>query len=352
MNSRVSPRAWASALALLLAACNASNADNDKATKADAPKSAVEVDAATVRVADMPLRLNVIGSLRANETADIAPEVAGRISQIGFREGQSVRKGQLLFQLEDSVYRAQRDQSAAGLEIARSNLKRAREMAERHMISSQSLEESQSTVDQQAANLRLYEAQLKRLSLVAPFDGVAGLRQVSPGDFVAVGQTLVTVQGMDPLKAEFRVPEQYLAQLKPGLPIQLRVDTYADQVFNGKIFAVDATVGSETRTINVRATLPNPDKQLKPGQFARVALELPDTGKSLAVPEEAVFPLDNRNYVYLIRDGVVEQREVQIGTRIPGTAQVLDGLAEGDAIITEGLQKVSPGDNVRIRSLS
>jgi membrane fusion protein (multidrug efflux system) len=331
-------------LAGLLTGC-----DRDTAEAAKRPPEAALVEATTVQSGTLTRRITAVGSLRSDESVTVTAEVSGRIVTIGFQEGQPVRRGQLLFALDDAVDRAGVAQARAALALAQRNQERGLELFERKLISQQERDTLRAALDSAAAELALAEAQLAKMRISAPFDAVAGLRSVSPGDYVSPGQALVNLESVGDLKIDFRVPELALSQLAVGQALDIRIDAYPQQLFRGEVYAIEPRVADATRSIGLRARLPNPEGQLRSGLSARVVLETASIPDAVLAPEQAIFPRGEQQFVYVIEDGKAVLRPVQVGQREPGRAEIVEGLKPGETLIIAGLQKIGAGSAVRIQ---
>jgi membrane fusion protein (multidrug efflux system) len=234
----------------------------------------------------------------------------------------------------------------AGLDKQR--MERAADLHKKGFISQQALDEMQSTYARSAAKLREDEAKLAKSEIRAPFSGVAGLRQVSEGAFVAAGTDIARLEKIDQLKLDFRVPETYFAQLKSGLGVSLAVDAFPQASFPGRIYAIEPAVDEQTRTVLVRARVANPQLRLRPGMFARVQLTLGARENAVWIPEEAIVPRGQDSYVFRVVDGKAELVPVQTGTRKVGEVEIMKGIAAGDIVVTEGTQRLAPGMQVSI----
>jgi membrane fusion protein (multidrug efflux system) len=316
--------------------------------QAPKPAAALPVKAVPAKLARATLETGAIGSLRADESVVIRPEIAGRIDRIAFEEGQSVRKGALLATLDAAETRALVASSRAQAGLDKQRLERAADLQKKGFISQQALDEMQSNYARSAAKLREDEAKLAKSQIRAPFSGVAGLRQVSEGAFVAAGTDIARLEKIDQLKLDFRIPETYLAQLKPGLAVSVAVDAFPQAGFPGKIYAIEPAVDEQTRTVLARARVANPELKLRPGMFARVQLTLGVRENAVWIPEEAIVPRGQDSYVYRVVDGKVELVVVQTGTRKVGEVEILKGIAAGDVVVTEGTQRLVPGMQVSI----
>jgi len=277
----------------------------------------------------------------------LRPEVAGRIQAIEFKEGQPVRRGQTLIRLDDSVPRAELEQARANLTLAQSHYRRAVELQGKGFVSQQARDEAASTLKVQQAAVSLAQARLDKMTISAPFSGMVGLRSVSVGDYVSEGQDLAPLEAIDPLKVDFRVPEMYLSKVQVGQRLLLRLDALPGEEREGAVYAVSPLVDAGGRSILLRATVANQDAKLRPGMFARVQLYFRED-KALVAPEAALAPSGETQYVYRVRDGVAERREVTIGERREGQVEILTGVVAGDQLVVSGLQRVTDGAPVQV----
>ncbi|MGE8619597.1 MAG: efflux RND transporter periplasmic adaptor subunit [Achromobacter spanius] len=311
------------------------------------PAAPVRVEVATVKEIPFARGLSAVGSLRSDESVVLRPEVAGRIQSIEFKEGQPVARGQVLIRLDDSVPRAELAQARANLTLAQSHYRRAVELQGKGFVSQQARDESASTLKVQEAAVALAQARLDKMTISAPFAGIVGLRSVSVGDYVNQGQDLAPLEAIDPLKVDFRVPEMYLSKVRMGQQLTLRLDALPGQERQGQVYAVSPLVDAGGRSILLRATVANNDAVLRPGMFARVQL-LFNQDKALVAPEAALSPSGETQYVYRVKDGKAERREVTIGERREGRVEILTGVAVDDQLVVAGIQRVTDGAAVNV----
>ncbi len=307
----------------------------------------IPVETAAVTVGPIQRRLTAVGSLRSNESVIIRPEIAGRIAEFKFDEGQRVSKGQPLVVLDDSVWRAEVEQAQAALELAQSNYDRAVDLLKRKVGTSKARDETLAELRADQAALELAKAKLAKTVIRAPFDGVVGLRKVSVGDFVDVGKDIVNLEQIDPLKADFRVAEVYVGAVKRGQRLELGADAFPGEHFAGEVYAVDPLIDESGRSILLRAKLPNPDGRLRPGLFVRVSLVLNERDDAIQVPEQALVPQGQDQFVFKVADGKAAHTKVQVGIRRDGMAEITDGLAPGDVVVTAGQLKIRDGVQVK-----
>jgi len=306
------------------------------------------VKAGIVHTDTIKEEINAVGTLLANESVMIRPERDGRIAQIHFAEGQLVRKGTKLVSLDASETRAQLAAARAEATLNRNRLKRAQDLKEKNFISAEALDVARENLNQSVAREEEVKSRLEKMTILAPFEGVAGLRQVSPGAYVKAGQDIARLEGIGTLKLDFRVPELYLGQVRPEQRVQVRVDAFPGETFVGAIYAVEPAVDEQTRTVLLRARVPNRDVRLKPGMFARVSLVLGERNNALLVPEQAIVPRGSENFVFRIVDGKAVLAKVELGARRTGEVEIVKGLSAGDNIVVDGQLKLKPGVPVMV----
>jgi membrane fusion protein (multidrug efflux system) len=282
--------------------------------------------------------LQTVGSLRADESVVVRPEVAGRIVRIHFEEGGRVSGGQPLFSLDADVARAALAEAQANLANSNAAAARAEQLIGEKLIARADYDQltAQRAVDR--ARVASAQAALAKMTLRAPFAGQVGLREVSVGDFVSAGDELVTLVRTDPIEVDFSVPETRLGTLRPGQSIQVTVDAYPGDVFGGEVVAIAPTVDVNSRSVQLRARVANPDGRLVPGQFARLQLGEGAT-QALLVPEQALMQQGEERFVYTVVDGKAKRTVIETGARVPGKVEVTSGLQAGDVVITAGQAK-------------
>jgi membrane fusion protein (multidrug efflux system) len=306
-----------------------------------------EVVVAVASVEPFPLSAEALGNVRANEAVEIRPEITAAVVDIQFKEGQSVQQGDVLLRLESSEPLADVAAARAALVDSESQYRRAAELFKTKVVSASQLEQLEAQRDADLAAVRAAEARLNHTVLRAPFAGQLGLRRVSLGSIVSPSTVITTLDDISAVKLDFDVPEVFLARLQPGLTVTARSAAWSDIEFRGQVTSIDTRVDPVTRTVTVRALLPNDEARLRPGMFLTVTV-LKDDVVALMVPEQAIVPERSKQYVFVVdAEGVVQRREVRTGRRRPGEIEVVDGLAAGERVITEGTQKVRPGQPVR-----
>jgi membrane fusion protein (multidrug efflux system) len=322
---------------------------NVSASAAEAPpRDVAAVEAARVTVDTVVEDLRAVGTLRPNEAIAVAPEIAGRIARMPFKEGQAVQAGAVLVELDASILRAELAKARSDLTLSRANLERVAALAKRGLATRRSLDEGRAALQVAQADHELAQARLEKATLKAPLSGVIGLRTVSVGAYVTPGQSIVELADIDPVKAEFRVPELALPALRRGQPIRVTVDALPGKTFEGEIDAIDPIVDVAGRAVRLRARIANPRRELSPGLFARVQIVLERRENALLVPESAVFAEGTRRFVYKVVAGRAVRTGVQLGQRRPGQVEVRKGLSRGDVVVTAGQQQINDGATVDV----
>lgn len=311
------------------------------------------VEVGKVEVMALADDAQAVGSLRSRQGVMLRPEVSGRVAAIGFIEGQRVRQGQLLVQLDDTLQQAQLKQAQAQASIARTNLQRNRELVLENFVSQSAVDQSAAALEVAEAQVALSKAQLERMRIVAPFDGVAGIRNVNLGDYVRDGADLVNIEDLSQVLVDFRLPERFVARVKTGQVVEVSLDALPGQRFTGRIDALDSVIDANGRSLLVRARLDNPGGVLKSGLFARTRIVFSMRENALVVPEEALVPLGGKQYLFKVvggQDGKVANRiEAKIGLRLPGKVEILEGLAAGDLVVTAGQGRLGRGEAAPVR---
>jgi membrane fusion protein (multidrug efflux system) len=313
----------------------------------------VPVEVGKVEVMTLYDDAQAVGSLRSRQGVMLRPEVSGRISKLGFVDGQAVKRGQLLVQLDDTLQQAQVKQAMAQASIARTNLQRNRELVAQNFVSQSAVDQTAAALEVAEAQVALARAQLSRMRIVAPFDGIAGIGLVNLGDYVKDGADLVNIEDVSSMLVDFRLPERLLSRLKIGQPVDVVLDGMPGRNFAGQVEAVDSQLDADGRSLLVRARLDNRDRVLRPGMFARTRIVFAMRDKALVVPEEALVPQGGKQYLVKVIEtpnGKLTQRiEAKLGLRVPGKAEIVEGLNAGDVVITAGQAKVMRADGVPIK---
>ncbi len=295
--------------------------------------------------------LSLVGSVTANEQIEVKAESEGFVESIRFKEGQPVEKGTILVTLDETKLQAALEEAEASLKLSRQTFDRSKELLAARLVSQQDFDQATSrlTVDEAAVAGR--RRQLKEARVAAPFSGIVGARQVSPGQLVNRSMTLTWLVDLDPVKVEFNVPERFISQIQTGQEIAVSVAAWQGQPFRGKVFFVAPFVDVVSRTILVKAEISNKDRHLKPGMFASLDLTLQIRDNAVVIPEAALSQLldgDRAMVMVVAADSTVSLKPVKIGVRLPGRVEVREGLEGGENVVVEGLQKIAPGMKVEL----
>jgi len=351
----------AAAAAALLSGCGSKSDATAGQQKPDAAKPAPAAQAAApAKPAGLPVRaapvktgkvsddVSAVGTLLAEESVVIRPEIDGRIVGLHFEEGQVVSAGTRLVSLDSAEYVAQLAAVRADLKTEEQRLSRTRELQQQNFISKDALEVQVGNVDRLKAREAEAQSKLDKAIIRAPFSGTVGLRLVSPGAYVKAGQDIVRLESTGNIKADFRVPELYMSKIRPDQHVALRLDAYPGEEFPGRVYAIEPVVDERTRTVLMRARVPNKANKLKPGMFVRVSVTLENRPNALIVPEQAIWPQGRDTFVFRVVDGAASLTKIEIGNRQPGQVEVLSGLTSGDVVITEGQIKLRDGAPVSV----
>lgn len=343
--------------ALTAAGCGSKN-DATVGPKADAPKSAVQaqapkpaglpVKAVPVEVGKVSDEVTAVGSLLAEESVIIRPEIDGRVIGLHFQEGHAVTAGTRLVTIDSTEYEAQAAAVRADLKTEEQRLVRTKELYQQNFISKDALDVQLGAVDRYKAHLAEAESRVAKTVIRAPFSGTVGLRMISPGAYVKAGADIVRIESIGTIKADFRIPELYMSKLGTNQEIAIRLDAYPGEEFRGRIYAVEPVVDEQTRTILMRARIPNKGNKLKPGMFVRVAVTLANRPNAIIVPEQAIWPQGQDNFVFRVVDGKAALTKIQIGNRQPGRVEIVQGLSATDTVVTEGQIKLRDGAPVMV----
>lgn len=303
---------------------------------------------ARAAIMDFPLTVEALGTARANESIDVRPQVSETVTAIHFIEGQKVEAGEILLELENTEALAAVAAAKAELADSESQVRRARELYKTKAVSASETEQLVARRDADRAALDAAESRLGDTVIRAPFAGRVGLRRISLGSLVNSNTVITTLDDTDTIKLDFDVPETHLARLVEGLLVTAQSAAWPEVLFRGRIAAVDTRVDPVSRTILVRALIPNDEGLLRPGMFLTVTVLKKDIS-ALMIPEQAIVPERSEQFVFVVDSaGVVERRTVQTGRRRPGQVEILSGLDDGEQVIVEGTQKARPGEPVTI----
>lgn len=334
----------------ILTLCFNSNifaADPPPAAKPSAPPP-TPVEVAQVKVDTVTEEVSAVGTLKPDESVVIKSEVAGRIQTLEFAEGQKVEAGTPLILLDASEYKALLEQNNATLVLNKQSYDRTKDLFAKQLTSHQALDEAKSKLDESKAKLAVDKVRLDKMTIKAPFSGILGLREVSQGAYIVPGQNLIRLDKLDTIKLDFRIPEVYLSKINRGQTVTVTLDSFPTKEFTGKVYAMDLAVDEDSRTLLLRAKLPNPNLELQGGLFARVKLVLSQREKALLIPEQAIVPQGGDSFVFKIQEDKAILTKIKLGQRRTGDVEVIEGLNASDLVITAGQMKLRPNAPITI----
>ncbi len=323
-----------------------------EAVASTAPRSgsgsgSVAVIAAIVRAERLVSQINALGTAHANEAVEITSKVSNTVMVVRFTDGQRVQRGQVLVELDSAQTRADLAAAEAASAESASQVKRSRDLIQSRVISESQFEQLEATMKANDARVAAARSHVDDTVIRAPFAGRVGLRRVSVGSLVNPGTTITTLDDLSVIKVDFSVPENFLAGLRDGLKVTATAAAFPGRDFTGAVTGVDSRIDAVTRSVTVRAVVPNPELLLKPGMFLNVTLAR-DEHDALMVPEAALMPEQSRQFLFIVEEGRATRREVRIGRRQPGRVEIITGLKSGEQVIVEGTQKVREGGAVRV----
>ena len=305
----------------------------------------VGVVTAEASVGELGLEIEAIGNAVANESTEITSRTVNTVTAIHFTEGQLVKKGAVLVEFDSIQSRSDLAAAEAALAESSAQFKRSRELFSTHALSQSQLDTLEATLKSNEARVAAARSKVNDTIIRAPFSGRVGFRRISVGSLVSPGTIISTLDDTALMKLDFSVPQAYMFALQPGLRIAAQIAGVPNQTFNGKVTTLDSRVDPVTRSIVVRAELPNEKGILKPGMFMTAKVSAPST-QALLVPEGAIVPEQGKSFVFVVKDGVASKREVVTGRRKPGQVQITEGLKGGERVVVEGTQKVRDGGPV------
>ncbi|MFZ1219998.1 MAG: efflux RND transporter periplasmic adaptor subunit [Chthoniobacterales bacterium] len=314
------------------------------------------VTSAEVKLGDWQPMLSAVGSVSPVQGAMISAELAGTVAEIDFDSGKLVKKGDVLLQLDASAEEAQMRSAEADAELAKKDFERAQDLAARKVISPAELDAAQSKYSQKKAAVENMQSVIDKKKIRAPFDGIAGIRAVNPGQMVKVGDALVSLQAMDRVYVDFSLPQQQLADVKQDLPVKVTTDAIPNREFEGKLTAINSAIDPATRNVSLQASLENSDHALRAGMFVRVRVLLPQQSQTLFIPSTAVSYAPYGNSIFVIEKKadektktealVLRQAFIRTGETRGDFVAVTDGAKVGEQIVSSGVFKLRNGMNV------
>lgn len=306
------------------------------------------VEATVVKAVNIPLEVNAIGTVVA-KSVEITPALAGHVQKILFRDGSFVKQNIPLIQLDNAIYKAKYASATAQEVFSEATYKRMRLLGKRGVIAKQAIEQAEADFKEKRAAAQENEVILNKMLLKAPFAGVVGKTKVNPGDYVTVGQGVVTLTDIKHLRIEYNVPEKYLPLLKGGQEVKITTATYPEKIFVGNLLFISPTINTDNRSISLYAEIANENNLLAAGMFVDVAQSLGTEEQVLMIPARSLVPILDGEEVYKIVNGKAFATSIVIGKRIGESVQVIEGLSPGDMIITDGQLKVRNGAPVTVK---
>lgn len=313
-------------------------------------KQKINVYVKLINPVSMPITLTSIGSLYAKRAVEINPQIAGQIASISFKYGQTVKKGQLLYQLDDQFYQAQYQAAKSDLHLSEITYRRTQKLVRHDAISRQALDTAHSAYQDALAKLQVNKILLEKTQIRAPFSGIIGASNVDAGQYVKVGQSLAQLVDKADLIVKFSLPEQYLNQLAVEQAVAVSSSAFPQKNFNGKVNFISPAVDPSTRTVMIWAKVPNPNLLLSPGLFVHVILQIGVKHNVIAIPQQALIPTVEGNDVFIVKKGQAYQKAVTIGRRIGDEVMISKGLHVGDSVVTLGQEKLANGREVKVIS--
>jgi len=335
---------WKVALVILIVGAGAGSYFFFRPVKEQTVKKKPTADFVLVEVEPVKVQkfiedLVVVGSLKANESVVLRPEIEGKISEILFVSGTHVERGDKLVRLEDNILKAQLKEAQAQANLSKLDYERAKYLVEKKVGPLKEMQKALATYQAHKASLQAAKEKLAKALVTAPFEGLIGLRDVSVGAYLRPGDDLVVIEDVDPIKVDFNIGEVYLKNIKKGMPVKVKIDGFS-KAYDGVIEAIDARVDTINHSIRVRASVDNPSKNLRSGLFASVTLTLKEDPTAIMIPESAVEQRKGEQVVYRVIDGRAVETPITIGGRKDGMVMIEEGLFSYDIIITAGASKI------------
>ncbi|HET6225656.1 MAG TPA: efflux RND transporter periplasmic adaptor subunit, partial [Bacteroidia bacterium] len=302
-----------------------------------APKS--NVTAYVVKTEKISNQITATGTLRANEDVQLQPELSGKITQLNFKEGSRVSKGQLLVKINDADFQAQYKKLQLQHALAEQTMQRQKQLLAINGISQQEFDLAQSEYNTIKADMDYATAQILKTEIKSPFDGIIGLKNVSEGAFITPTTIIASIQQIDPVKLDFAVPERYAAFLKKDGEVLFSIEGMEGQL-KGQIFAIEPKIDLATRSVQVRAICPNAKGTIFPGAFAQVKIVLSDIPDAVMIPTESLIPDVGGQKVFVLKDGKTAFSRVETGIRTDAKIQITKGLKTGDTVLTNGIMQL------------
>lgn len=326
------------------------NADRDTTQRGQRGARAVKVEAAAAGTRRIPILAEAVGTTRALRSVDIVPLADGRIVAIDITPGQEVEEGAILARLDDAIQRATLTEATARLNERELAMERARTLRQSNTISQANVEQLRSDVAIARAEVDRAKQRLDDRVVRAPFDGILGLSSTDLGARVETSTVLTHLDDLSQMEIEFSLSETVYGQIRQDQPVTATSAAFPGREFTGRVSAIDSRIDQTSRAFRVRARLPNPDRALPVGMFMRLEIEL-EVRDATVVPEEALQVEGGGVFLYVAQEGAAERRTVTVGLRRDGVAEITDGVAAGDIVITRGIQSLRDGSQIEILNI-
>ncbi len=323
-------------LFLTIVSCNSTDSSSSPQENQSSSGQRTSVEGLVVETQTVTNVIRVNGNIIANEDIEIKPEIAGRLTSINFEEGQYVTEGQLLAKLNDADLQAELKKAEVAYELAEQDESRKKQLLEIKAISAEEYDQAATQLKSAEADIELLKAQIDKTEIRAPFSGIVGLRFISAGTFVSAGQVIAELQQTNPMKLDFAVPERFSSLISTKTPVRFSTEGLRD-TFSAKIYAIDPVIDLNNRTFRVRATVDNRKGLFKRGAFADIEITLEEIQDAIMIPASSLVPEIRGYKVLLIKEGKVSSQLVETGTRTDTEVHIIEGLEEGDTLITSGL---------------
>jgi len=338
------------ALTIAVAACLPWACTNSEQATTNAIRPPDAVDVIVVQTENVNNVIQITGTLMPNEEIDIRAEIGGRVLRLPFSEGSKVSKGALLVKIDDSELQAELQKTKALVDLAEKDKARKKQLLDAKGISQEEYEQAETRLNELKAEVAVIESKLRNANTYAPFSGTVGLRYASEGAYATQGQVLALLVQTDPMKVEFGVPQRYAAFIKKGMKITFVLDGYTE-VFEGEVYAYEPRIDASTRTLKVRAMAQNKEEKLIPGAFVEVKIMLQSIGDAVMIPSQALVPQITGQKVFVLKNGIAESREVEVGIRTETHIQITSGLSAGDTLVTTALLAIKAGSPIQVRNV-
>ena len=337
-------------IAVVIYVNKCSNGKNQMNPSGGPGKSSAPLSVSGVIVSALPLddQIYATGTLLSNNEVELRNEIPGRIVKLGFQEGTTVRKGDLLVKIDDDDLQAQLKKSEVDKQLAEKNEIRQKDLLDIQGISQQEYDLALNSLNKIKADIDQIRAQISKTEIRAPFNGVVGLRTVSEGSFISANTRIATLQEVDPMKLEFSIPEKYFSTLGMNTEVHFTVES-AKGKFKGKVYAYEPKIDLATRSLTLRAICPNPHHDLIPGALAKIDVPLSRIENAILIPTQSVIPELKGYKVYTVKNGKAKPMKVRLGLRNDSTVQITEGLNEGDTVLTTGIMQMRPDMLINVK---